>query len=197
MNKLWKWDAVICFTGSKKCWRCAGRKVVLIERLRVPQEYRWCVYRTPSKTCSWRSACRWWHHECSPWDMTRTMHTHTHTQIQTGTSQGNIIMTGVKPCFPHVSSATFLCAHLRKTDVWETLCVSVAGSHVAAPTQVLRLWSDPRSARWGVHSCLSKVPVSQPWAITLVSLSSKIVKTGRFWVRGERRDQHTLERREN
>lgn len=138
----------------------------------------------------------------TPWVLTlrhdtNHAHTHTHTQIQTGTSQGNIIMTGVKPCFPHVSSATFLCAHLRKTDVWETLCVSVAGSHVAAPTQVLRLWSDPRSARWGVHSCLSKVPVSQPWAITLVSLSSKIVKTGRFWVRGERRDQHTLERREN
>lgn len=70
-----------------------------------------------------------------------------------------------------------VCVCLWKTDVWSELCVSVAGSHIAALSQFLRPRSDLRSARRGEHSRLSTAPVSQPWAFTLLSLSSKTIKT--------------------
>lgn len=128
-------------------------------------------------------------------------HMCTHTDIQSDTSQGIIIMTGVKPWFPLVSLvsvATCLCVCLWKTDVWSELCVSVAGSHIAALSQFLRPWSDLRSARRGEHSRLPTTPVSQPWAITLLSLSSETIKTEeKVRVRGKQRDQHTSEWRKS
>lgn len=51
---------------------------------------------------------------------TKYEHMCTHTEIQSDTSQGSIIMTGVKPRFPLVSLvsvATCLCVCLWKTDV--------------------------------------------------------------------------------
>lgn len=70
-----------------------------------------------------------------------------------------------------------VCVFLWKTDVWSAFCVSVAGSRIAALSQFWGLWSDLRSARWEEHSHLLAAPVSQPWAITLLSLSSSTIKT--------------------
>lgn len=81
----------------------------------------------------------------------------------------------VSSCLSCLSCYPPVC--LWETDVWSTLCVSVAGSHIATLSQFLRPRSDLRSARRGEHSRLSTAPVSEPWAITLLSLSFKTLKT--------------------
>lgn len=102
---------------------------------------------------------------------------HTHSQIPSDTSQGIIIMTGVKPWFPLVFSLLSLMPPALCGVSAEDRCLISAGSHIAALSQFPGPWSDLRSARQEEHSRLSAEPVSQPRAITLLSLSSRTIKT--------------------
>lgn len=128
---------------------------------------------------------------------------HVHTKIQISMSQGIFYNDWGKALVSLCRSChlcLWACASVRerKTDVWSALCIAVAGSHIAAPSQLLRLRSDLRFTRRREHSRLSTAPVSQPWAITLVSLSSKPVKTEEeSEEEGNRKSLHTCEGREN